>query len=399
VVAEVSNARAATLARRAYRGECEVIATDDLVCRLIAQSMRQNGIFRVYAELLEVSVGNAIYVRSLDGHAGAKLRDLDRAIPKAVILGRIREGASRPELNPVPDTVLEDGDLLVFMASEFADCEPQGAVEGVEPLPPAGPGRDAAEHRRRRILILGWSRKAPVLLQALGGHGSLGYEIDVVSSTPMEQREQALARQPEEGEPESVRHIEAGFSSPGVLERLRPQDYDNVLLLASERREGGHEADATTAAAYLAVDELLPNEGRRPEIFIELMHEENRFLFTDERDDVMVTPTLVSYLISQVSLRPELAGVFDELTGPSGVEVELRPVSDYVEPNVSLRFGDLCAAAHARRQTALGWCHAEGPGTDITLNPDQDAEWRPVPGDQVVVLVGAAASAQSAHAG
>jgi hypothetical protein len=388
VVAEVSNGRTAELAHRAYHGESLVVAADDLVGRMVAQSLRQAGIFGVYSELLEVGIGNAIYIRSLEDHAGTRLRDLGRALPRAVLLGMIREGASRPELNPGPEAVLEEGDLLVFLALDFADCVPEGSVERRESPHLAGAERVAAEHRRRRILILGWSRKVPVLLRELALDGAGGYMVDVVSSTPMEQRKRALARIGAEGESESVRHIEASFASPGVLESLLSQDYDNVLLLASEQLEEGHQADATTATAYLTLDGVLPEAGPRPEIFVELMHEENRFLFADERDDVMVTPTLVSYLLSQVSLRPELAGVFDELTGPSGVQIELRPALDYVEGDASLCFDDLSEAAHVRNQTLLGWRRAAGPEAGITLNPDRGTEWRPESGDQVVVLVG-----------
>jgi hypothetical protein len=387
-VAEVSDARAAALAHRAYRGESEIVAADELISRLIVQSMRQNGIFGVYSELLEVGIGNAVHIRSLPHHTGAKLHDIGRALSRAVLIGKIPEGASRPELNPDPETVLEDGELLVFIARDFSDCAPDGPTEAAALTDFIKVERHVAGPRRHRVLVLGWSREVPVLLRELGRYGPGEYEVDVVSSTPLGQREQALARHGGQDEFESVRHIEANFTAPGMLESLRPREYDNVLLLASERLERGHQADAVTATAYLTLDGVLMDEGPRPEIFVELMHEENRFLFTDERDDVMVTPTLVGYLLSQVSLRPELAGVFDELTGHSGVQVELRPVSDYIEANASVHFDDLSTAVRARRQTALGWCRVEMPGAGTTLNPERDVEWRPEPGDQVVVLVG-----------
>jgi hypothetical protein len=387
VVAGVSDAAAAALAQRAYRGDSEIVAADELISCLIAQSIRQSGIFSVYSELLDVGIGNAIYIRSLPHHVGAKLHDIGRALSKAVLIGRIRAGARRPELNPGPEAVLEDGELLVFIARRFSDCAPDRPVETAALTDRADAERQVALPRRRRVLVMGWSREVPALLRELGRYGQGEYEVDVVSSTPLAQREQELAWHRGQGEFESVHHIEANLTAPGVLEGLRPQAYDNVLLLASERLDGGHQADAATATAYLTLDGVLPDEGPRPEIFVELMHEENRFLFTDERDDVMVTPTFVGYLLSQVSMRPELAGVFNELTSHSGVQIELRPVSDYVEANASLNFDELSAAVQARKQTALGWRRAEAAGERTMLNPERGVEWQPEPSDQVVILL------------
>ncbi len=383
-VAELYDGRRALVARQAYAGDSEILATDDIISRLIAQSVRQRGLCSVFSELLTLHAGNALYVRRLEGQAGAKFRDLRGAFSKAILLGTVRSGERRPALNPDPETVLEAEDLLVFVARSFGDCVPGTTPRAGAPAPAAAPLRPAPEGRR--VLILGWSRKVPALLEEFERYGGNAFEIDVVSSTPLEERESALARHGSGGPGGRVRHIEAGFSVPGVLEGLEPERYDNIVLLASERLDAEEQADAATVVTYLMLRALLPEEGARPKLFVELLDEENEFLFRREHEDVIVSPALVSYLLSQVALRRELAAVFAELSRPWGAQIVLQQAQEYLATNGPLRFEDLECAAAARGEIALGLRRAQAPDAGLALNPDRDAEWTLAPGDEVVVL-------------
>ena len=383
-VAELYDGRRALVARQAYAGDSRILATDEIISRLIAQSVRQRGLCSVFSELLTLHAGNAVYVRQLEGQVGAKFRDLRGAFSRAILLGTVRSGEGWPALNPDPETVLEAEDLMVFVASSFEDCIPGAAPRASAPASTAAPLRPAPEGRR--VLILGWSRKVPALLEEFERYGGNAFEIDVVSSTPVEEREGALARHGS-GEPSGhVRQIEAGFTVPGVLESLEPQRYDNIVLLASERLAEEEQADATTVFTYLTLRGLLPEEGPRPELFVELMDEENEFLFRRDEEDVIVSPMLVSYLLSQVALRRELAAIFEELSRPWGAQIVLQPALEYLATNGPLRFADLERAAAARGEIALGLRRTQGPEAGLALNPDRDAEWTLAPGDEVVVL-------------
>mgnify|MGYP001819624326 FL=1 len=76
----------------------------------------------------------------------------------------------------------------MFIARSFDDCVPERTVsEGyvtAKRVPPR-----AAQEDRRQILILGWSRKVPFLLQELERHGGVSFRIDVVCTKPFDSRE------------------------------------------------------------------------------------------------------------------------------------------------------------------------------------------------------------------
>jgi hypothetical protein len=383
-VAALFDGRRALVARRAYAGDNEILSTDEIIGRLMAQSVRQRGLCDVFSELLTLHVGNSLYVRHLEGQAGARFCDLSAAFPRAILLGTVRSGEGGAALNPDPETVLDAEDLLVFVARSFEDCVPGATPRASAPAASAAPLRPAREGRR--LLILGWSRKVPALLEEFERYGGNAFEIDVVSSTPVEERESALVRHGS-GEPSGhVRQIEAGFTIPGVLESLEPQRYDNIVLLASERLAEEEQADAATVFTYLMLRRLLPAEEPCPELFVELMEEENEFLFRRDQEDVIVSPVVVSYMLSQVALRRELATIFQELFQPWGPQIVLEPAPEYLAKNGPLRFGDLEYAAAARGEIALGLRRTQGPDAGLALNPDRDAEWTLAPGDEVVVL-------------
>ena len=115
-VAEIFDGRTAAIGRRAYAGDCEILAADEVVSRLIAQSVRQRGLCDVFSELLTLNVGNAVHVRPLDAEAGAPFGHLRSAFPRAIPLGIVRSADGRPALDPDPETILQDDDLVVLLA-------------------------------------------------------------------------------------------------------------------------------------------------------------------------------------------------------------------------------------------------------------------------------------------
>ena len=69
----------------------------------------------------------------------------------------------------------------------------------------------------------------------------------------------------------------------------------------------------------------------------------------------MVSPMVVSYLVSQVALRQELASVFWELTRPWGAQIVLRRADGYLGAEGPVRFQDVQRAAARYGEIALGY--------------------------------------------
>lgn len=381
-VAEIFDGRRRTVAGRAYAGPTEIIATDQLISRFITQSVRHNGLFDVFAEFLAPAAGSVLQVLPASAHAGVAFGRLRS--PRAVLLGIVRSGDQQSVLNPHPDTVLEADDHLVFIAWHSDECEVRVEHQKVAVTENALFTEDVPE--QHRVLILGWNRKVPAILDEFRSYGNDFFQIDVASAVPSRERDILIEGYDCSLSEWSVRQIEADLTVPGVLEQLEPHAFDNIVLLASDRFADQDQADANTVFTYLALTDLIPDENPRPELIIELLDAENLPLFPSDKEDIIVSPRLVSHMLAQVSLCRELAPVIRELAQPTGAQIQLLPALQYLGTEDSMSFDGIEQAAFERGQIALGIRRVQGTASRVELNPDRAVAWKFGPDDEVVVL-------------
>lgn len=376
-VAALYNGNRDELAHTAYRGMLEVVEADRIIARLIARSALEPLLWKLYSELLTISDGQGLYVRTVPEGMRARFADLQRGAGGGAMLIGVVEALSRSvTLNPPPEAVCESGDELVFVAPSYAAC----TIAAVESPPTDVPSLEMTPVNRasRRILVLGWSRKVPLVVEEFLSYSDIHFEIDLVGITPVQEREGTIDGY-DQG---AVRHISANFLDPDVLRSLEPGRYDNVILVARERMGGEAVADAATLSAYLALETILDGT-ERPGVFVEVLEEENYPLFDQSRVDVMLSPMIVSYVLSQVALKPDLGRVFNTLAQAGGSSVELRRISSLVGP---VEFSQVAAAARGRGELALGVVSVTPDGHRVSLRPEADLAVVDGSTDLVVVL-------------
>jgi ion channel POLLUX/CASTOR len=388
VITEIFDARKLQIARSAFPGKIEIVASDAVIARLLAQTVRRPGLSRVYTELLSHGIDNEIYVRESEATVGSRLQDLVDAFPNAVLLGVVRRAGSsyEPILNPPPGLTVERDDRLVLISRSYADSRPDLAapprrLERGQPTAPPPPMEG-----ERRILLLGWNHKVPALLRELEGYGDERFTVDALSTVPVAERLSRLERHDIRLERVRLRHVEGDYTVPSDLRRASPHEYHNVVLLGSDWLESGEDADARTILAYLLLRDVLPATGG-PEILLELMDPGSASLIPRLQGEVMVSPVILGHILTQVVLRRELRAVFDELFGPGGAEILFRAPSLYSEPG-AITFRELRLAAARRGETALGVRLAPRRGNPggVFLNPAPHQVWELGAGDELVVL-------------
>ncbi len=384
VVAEIADARRASVAERAYGGPIEVLATDALVARLLVQTIREAGVSAVYEELLAPAGVNEIFVRSVPAMVGKTLTEAAAWFEDAVVLGVIRRDGDGFEaiLAPPSGFVVEARDELVFVARSFDACTPAAERNDALALADATHPSIPSAHRPRRVLVLGWNHKVPAILRELDldSVASGVHEVDVFSSKPAAERAAAIGDVSHEVV--RVRQLEGDFAAPGELARLSPADYDNIVFMASDRVDSPYESDARTILGHLLLADVLRGAPKRPASVVEMMSPENVPLLGATDSETVVSPVILSHILTQVALRRELHAVYTELFGTGGAELVLRDPSEYGIPDGPISFADVQAAAAARHEIAMGVRRSGG----IELVPERRARFQLGPGDHVVAV-------------
>ncbi len=346
--------------------------------------------------------GSQIYVREEPELTGTSVLQLTYAFPEGVLLGVVRPQGDgfRALLNPPNDLRLETGDRIAVLASSYKGAVPPQAVDAAVELSP----RPAPEHQmpaRRRVLVLGWNHRVPALLDEFASYPGEAFVIDIVSQVSASKREKRIAAEALSAERLKVRQLEFDFTVPAFLESVDPAGYDNVVLLASERLKAGAESDARTILGYLLLRKLMAAGAQAPSVLVELTDPDNVTLFEKRRGEIIVSPVIVSHMMTRVTVRRELRAVFEELFGPSGAEIQYRRIADYAPApgssqadgappsNRECTFADLQRAADSRGEIAIGIRRAgqeQAPGGGVELNPGRDERLEFAADDTLVVL-------------
>jgi hypothetical protein len=391
MVAEVFDARKIPVARNAYEGKIEIIGSDSVISLLITQNVRHKSLSYVYSELLTHGEGsNEIYIRDCPALYDARLQDLREAFPKAILLGVLRSEGEEvfPMLNPPDGFVVDNRDRIVFIARSYQDTEP---VPGYTPQP-TKKGSHAGSREvtgRRRILLMGWNEKVPALISEFDSYENETFEVDVLSSIPIEERNQKMARYMLRPKRLQLTHLEGDYAAPSDLLRVDPKSYDNVVIVGCDWLGSKEEADARTILGLLLLKDMLKGEFRKPDVLLELLDPQNHAIFRREQEEVLISPMILSHMLAHVALRPDLNAVFREIFSSGGAEIFFRPAEAYDLVNREVNFRDVQDAVAMGGDTALGvHIHAESlsPSGGVYLNPDRGTTWNIRPQDEIVVL-------------
>ncbi|MBC55015.1 MAG: ion channel DMI1 [Gammaproteobacteria bacterium] len=394
VVMEVEDVRKFSVASRAYPGPLEIVAGDATISRLLAQNIIHPGLSELYGELLTAHAGNELYIRPAAPYAGLAIAELEARCPDAIMFGLLRPGADgdlHTHLNVASDEILTKADALVLMARSFDETEPEARAPSERRVnrrvtiadPEAPPVQ-----QRKRLLILGWNRRVPAIITELASYQNYEFDVDLVSIVPADIRTADIARYSEVAGRVVCDHVEADYMVEGELRRLNPARYDSIVLLSSDRLSSGEEADARAIVGYLVLEEILQGQHRQPQILLELSDPANEDLLASNSSETIISPMILSHMLSQVTLRRELRLVYDELFTAHGAEIQFYDPSEYDLP-LEASFSEFEGRAAALGETALGIYRSKADlhGKRLQLNPVRDKAMDLVSGDQLVALI------------
>ena len=388
IVGSLRNPASAEVARLiVQRGETVLFQVDDVISRIIAQTCRQTGLSVVYEELLDFE-GDEIYFKEEPSLVGKTYGEVLFRYEDSAVMG-IASQQQGVRLNLPPDTPIEPGDQIIaitedddtILLSNLADYRIDASAIRSEKPEPIAP---------ENTLVLGWNRRAPLILEYIDQYVMPGSETWLVALGGESAAEvEAIARQSVN---QTLDFRNADTTSRQVLESLPIERFDHVIILSYTPFMTIQRADSATMMTLLHLRDIADKKGASPAIVSEIMDIRNRELIRIARvDDFIVSDRLVSLALTQLSENVQVLDVFRDLFNPEGAEIYLKPVEDYIRLGQPVNFYTVLEAARQRGETALGY-RLQGESEDadnhygVHLNPRKSQPIIFSANDRVIVL-------------
>jgi hypothetical protein len=370
-----------------------IIDEHSILAKLMVQTSRISGLAQVYDHLVGFE-GNEFYFHRPDEGWGAKTYgDLIFHFPTCCVLGlRTAEGVIKinPDRNE-PVGVDDEALLLAEDDSTISYSPTRVATTGAVAIRPASPLPKAVE----RQLIIGWSQKTPTIIDEYSNYLIDGSCIDVLAADPDDAKKKEFAAIQERHPTIAMRLLEADIDNPEILPSLRPERYDNVIILSGE---GGvaELLDSDTIAILLAFRQYFRARGDpdlKTQLITEVADSENIDVIKETGvKDFLISNQFVSKIYAQVSENQDVLKVYEDLFREEGSEVYLKPVGLFLaEVPPSVTFADLCAAALERNESCFGVRvlaeeKDKSRSYGFYINPPKSQAFSLRPGDRLITL-------------
>jgi len=384
IVAEIFDEKSEPVARMVVGKRAALMLAAPLVSRLLVQTGRQSGLSVVYTELLDFG-GCEIYVTKESKLAGKTFRDAVFAFGTSTLLGIFTKDGEM--LLPPPfDRVLAADDLIVTISEDDDTIVLDGAGSVDEGAINVAPARSS--RRNERTLVLGASRRLPLVLRELDSYVAPGSETIVHGENALATLATldlaALANM-------KITVEDSDVTDRDLLESLDITQFDHILLLSELNDRTQEMADARTTITLLFLRDITQRAGKRVPMTSEILEIQSRDLAAvSEADDFIVSNSLVSLMMSQLAENPHLVHVFDELFSSKGYELYVKPLSEYLDAGAAT-YATLCEAALRRKEIAIGYRLAKlardpSAAYGVKVNPPKREQVRFTHDDHVIVL-------------
>ena len=369
VIAEINNKKNLEVAKMIGRGGVELILSDEFISRIMVQTSRQAGLSVVYTDLLDFE-GDEIYFTREPRLFGKTFKDALFSYNKSSVIG-IQTAKREVVLNPPGDTILEDGTKIITISQDDDKVIYNNQSSPIQQELICND--NFSEYQHDNILILGWNRRAKIIIRELSSYAHSSATITIVAE--LKNMDSIIADLNEQCPNTDIKYIRANTADREVLENIDVNNFDHLIILSYQDNYGVQQADAKTLITLLHLRNIADTWGMMLNVVSEMLDAKNRELAkVTKADDFIISDNIISLIISQVAENKYLMSVFEQLFKAEGNEIYLKPAINYVEMDTELNFYTVLESALQKGQIAIGYrlmenFRDESKNYGIVLNP------------------------------
>ncbi len=386
ITAEIENKKNLDVAKMVGREEVELILSDEFISRIMVQTSRQSGLSIVYTDLLDFA-GDEIYFQEEPKLVGKTFKEALFLYDNSSLIG-IQKPDDNVLLNPPLDTIIEKGTKVIAISEDDDTVVISNKIFPINKNAIINEDYPGLAHGK--ILILGWNRKARIIIRELATYSSSIPSIMVVAE--IDNLEDTIAKLNEDLPSTHIEYQIADTTDRDVLENLEINDYEHLILLSYQDNYKTQQADAKTLITLLHLRNIGEKWGMVLNIVSEMLDVKNMELASvTSADDFIVSDDIISMIISQVSENKYLMQIFEQLFKAEGNEIYLKPAIGYVKPDQEIDFYTVLASALNKNEIAIGYritIHQRDKEMNygVVLNPVKSEKFSLSSIDFVIVL-------------
>ena len=349
IVALIRDPENFEVAKIVGKDQVEIVLAGDLIARIAAQTCIQSGLSIVYQEILDYG-GDEIYFTENPLLTGKTFRDSLFMFETSSIIG-IKPANGPPVLNPSMETVIDRGDMLIAISEDDDTVVLSGRKDYPVDRSLISTGYED-ENKPGKIIMLGWNWRAPIIIKELDNYLESGSILRLVADGNLCD----LGDPPADLRNLRVEYTTAGTTDRRVLEGLRIEQYDHIIILSYSDALSAQEADSVTLMTLLHIRDIAANRKRKFSLVSEMRDIRNRNLAEiTGADDYIVSDQMLSLLLTQISENKHLSGVFWDLFDQDGSEIYLKPAGKYVKTGSPVSFYTVLESAADKGEVAIGY--------------------------------------------
>ncbi|MCL4409404.1 hypothetical protein [Aliidiomarina haloalkalitolerans] len=392
VIIELQDAQKIAIARHTYSGPLEVVASDLLIARILMRSTLYPGLSGAVNALLVDADQPQFIPATAANFVGKKWQQVYASALYVTPCGVLREenGEQYSYLAPPADFILKAGDEILYLAGRVRDIQHRNSSATHKPIATPQLLLTPPRPRQSKVLLLGWNNRVPALLEQFIADQRTEFAVTSVSTSSIDERQRKLQQRwglnADDEMPLQINWREADYTLEAVLKELKLHQYDAVMLFSSDRLGTGEEADARSIVAFMVLDYLLAqgNPDLRPHIMVELHDPSNEAYVDHSHNEVLVSSVVVSHVLAQVAVYPQLHTVYEQLLSSEGARMGIRYAPPALQRSVTI--AELREHALAQQAVLLGYQQPDGR---TVMNPPLNEQVNVTANTQLIVLQGA----------
>ena len=387
IIAEVDDSHIASIIESSSNNRVLAVRSDDVISRVTAQASRQPGLAAVVLDLLDFA-GDELYFKRVPALEGSSYSEALLAFAESSVIGFVESDGS-VHLNPAQSTRIPAESQLILLSADDSTIVYTGVRDDIATKSVKSARPSAVQPSN--ILIIGWSHMGEAVISELDSYLAKGSTVEIVAQGRYVEEDEFRAFKPSNIKL-SHRLIKGDIEE--MVKVAKAKKYDEIIVLGYRNKISEAEADAHTMLTMLQLNELLhsnQSKSQQTRLIAEILDSRKAGLAKVAADgDLVISDNLAALLIAQLAENPQLKFVFDELFGPSGTSIQIRPIEQYAAVGTELDFADLVVAARNFSESAIGYRYgsvenASGPN-EFTLNPSKNQRLTVKAGDSLIVV-------------